>query len=398
MEDAIVLGPMDKAAGRTAFHGSLRQFWWSRGWSYLLTGVLTTIFFAADLILPRGATVAIGYCIVPAVAAGTRRRGFLVGMTIACTVLTWIAFFVEPEGYAPWKSAFDRTMVTGVLWFALLLVARRAAVIRVLQRQTQELQDTTEELDRSNQELERSNKELTNFASVVAHDLRGPLNTVGLNAQLLSCRQPIKVDAECRESVVSIQAELARMAGFIQSLLSYGRIGSGALRIEDCDCAAVLRDVRQNLKADLDRSGAEVESDPLPIIRADPVLIAQLFQNLIENSIKYRGEAPPRVHVSRSERPDSWSFSVRDNGIGLGPEDTERIFQPFHQAGGGRHTRGGVGLGLATCKRIVERHGGNINVESKLGEGTTFRITIPRPSFVSKRADQFAAQAPSRAV
>jgi signal transduction histidine kinase len=359
---------------------------------------LTAIFFAADLILPRGATVAIGYCVVPAVAAGTRRRGFLFGMTVACTVLTWIAFFVEPEGYAAWKSAFDRTMVTAAMWFALLLVVRRAAVIRVLQHQKQVLKGTTEELDRSNHELERSNKELTNFASVVAHDLRGPLNTVGLNAQLLSSCQSVKVDAECRDNVDSIQAELARMAGFIQRLLSYGRVGSGALRIEDCDCAAVLRDVRQNLKADLDRSGAEVANDPLPIIRADPVLMAQLFQNLIENSIKYHGDAPPRVHVSCSERPDSWLFSVRDNGIGIGPEDTERIFQPFHQTGGGRRTRGGVGLGLATCKRIVERHGGNISVESKLGKGTTFLITVPRPSLVSKRADPPEVQARSRGV
>jgi signal transduction histidine kinase len=398
MEDAIVPGPMDTAGGGTAFHGSLRQFWWSRGWSYLLTGILTTIFFAADLILPRGATVAIGYCVVPAVAAGTRRRGFLFGMTIACTVLTWIAFFVEPEGYAPWKSAFDRTMVTGVVWFALFLVARRAAVIRVLQHQTQVLKDTTDELARSNEELERSNEELTNFASVVAHDLRGPLNTVGLNAQLLSSCQPIRVDAECRDNIDSIQAELARMAGFIQSLLSYGRVGSGALRIEDCDCAAVLRDVRQNLKADLNRNGAEVENDPLPIIRAAPVLMAQLFQNLIENSIKYHGDAPPRVHVSCSECPDSWLFSVRDNGIGIGPEDTERIFQPFHQTAGGRRTRGGVGLGLATCKRIVERHGGAINAESRLGQGTTFFFTIPRQSLASKRADLLEPQAPSLAV
>jgi signal transduction histidine kinase len=397
MEDAIVLWPMDKADGGTAFHRSLRQFWWSRGWSYLLTGALTTVFFAADLILPRGATVAIGYCVVPAVAAGTRRRGFLFGMTIACTVLTWIAFFVEPEGYAPWKSAFDRTMVTGVVWFALFLVARRTAVIRVLQHQTQVLKETTEELDRSNQELERSNKELTDFASVVAHDLRGPLNTVGLNAQLLSSCEPVKVDAECRDNVESIQAELARMAGFIQSLLSYGRVGSGALRIEDCDCAAVLREVRQNLKADLDRNGVEVESDPLPIIRADPVLMAQLLQNLIENSIKYRRDAPPRVHVSCSERPDCWLFSVRDNGIGIGPRDTERIFEPFHQTGAGRRTRGGVGLGLATCKRIVERHGGGISAESRVGEGTTFLFTIPRPSLVPKRAVPFEPQTQSLA-
>jgi signal transduction histidine kinase len=398
MEGSIVLEPMDEAGSGGAYPRGLQRFLWSPGWCYLVTGVFTTVFFAADVILPRGATVAIGYCVVPAVAAGTRRRRFLFGMTVACTVLTWVAFFVEPKGYPAWKSAFDRTMVTAAMWFALLLVVRRAALISVLQHQKQVLKDTTLELERSNEELERSNEELANFASVVAHDLRGPLNTVALNAQLLSSCEPVKVDAECRDNVDSIQAELAQMAGFIQSLLNYGRIGSGALRIVDCDCAAVLRDVRQNLKADLDRNGAKIENDPLPIIRADPVLIAQLFQNLIENSIKYQRDVPPRVHVSCSERPDSWLFSVRDNGIGIGPEDTERIFQPFHQTGGGRRTRGGVGLGLATCKRVVERHGGSINAQSKLGQGTTFLFTIPRPSLASKRADLLEPQAPSLAV
>jgi signal transduction histidine kinase len=391
MEDAITLGPTDGAGGGTALQGKLRQFWWSRGWSYVLSGAFTTIFFAADLILPRGATVAIGYCVVPAVAAGTRRRGFPLGMTIACTVLTWIAFFVEPGGYAGWKSAFDRVMVTGIVWFALLLVVRRASVIRVLVHQTEVLKATT-------RELARSNGELANFASVVAHDLRGPLNSVGLAAQLLSSCDPVNADAECRDSIGTIRAELARMAGFIQSLLTYGRVGSGAPRLDACDCAAVLRDVRQNLKADLERSRAEVENDPLPVVRADPVLIAQLFQNLIENSIKYRSDAPPRVHVSCSERPDFWLFSVRDNGIGIRSDDTEHIFEPFRQTGSGRRTRGGVGLGLATCKRIVERHGGSIHVQSRLGEGTTFLFTIRRPPSVSKRANPLEPPASSLAV
>jgi two-component system, chemotaxis family, sensor kinase Cph1 len=144
----------------------------------------------------------------------------------------------------------------------------------------------------------------------------------------------------------------------------------------DCDCASVLGDVRRRLRADLEASGAEVSNDPLPVLRADPVLISELFQNLIENAIKYRGEAAPRVHVSAAERPDGWLFAVRDNGVGVPTEQAERIFEPFYQADGSRHLGGGVGLGLATCKRIVERHGGRIHARSAPGEGTTFLFTI----------------------
>lgn len=372
MEDAIVLDTADDPQSGAAHPRTLRQFWLSPRTSYLLGGLLTILFFVADLLLPRGATVAIGYCVVPAVAAGARRRGGPLVMTALCTVLTWIALFVEPGEYAAWKSVFDRAMVTGILWFSLLLVVRRTTVIRVLLHQKQVLTATA-------RELERSNAELANFASVVAHDLRGPLNSIGLHAQLLAGADAVKADPECGESVRSIRAELTRMGGFIQSLLIYGRVGSGALKIGDCDCEAVLRDVRQNLKADLQRDGAEVEHDPLPVVRADPVLITQLLQNLIENGIKYRGDAPPRVHVSCTQRPDSWLFAVRDNGIGIRPEDADRIFKPFHQAANARRTTGGVGLGLATCKRIVERHGGTLGVQSTFGDGSTFLFTIPRP-------------------
>jgi two-component system, chemotaxis family, sensor kinase Cph1 len=243
-------------------------------------------------------------------------------------------------------------------------------VIRQLMRQKQALKDVS-------LELERSNGELTSFASVVAHDLRGSLNTVGLFAQLLSNSSSVKADAECIESLGSIQAELNRLSRFIESLLAYGRVGSGEIRLQVCDCASVLSDVRRNLTADLKRNSVAISNDPLPVIRADPVLIAQLVQNLIENSIKYHGEAIPRIHVSAARQSDGWLFSVQDNGIGIRPEDSERIFKPFCQADAGKLLGNGVGLGLATCKRIVERHRGHIHVESKPGEGTRFVFTIP---------------------
>jgi signal transduction histidine kinase len=348
-----------------------RWFWWSPGFAYVLSVTATIVFFIADVILPRGATVAIGYCVVPAVAAGTRRLGFLFGMTLTCTVLTWTAFFLEPAGYPAWKSVFDRAMVTGVVWLALVLVLRRAMIIRELVRQKQTLNNTL-------RELERSNGELTNFASVVAHDLRGPLNTVGLLAHLLSNSNSIKADAECIESMGSIRTELDRMGSFIQSLLAYGRVGSGDIRFQVCDCASVLSDVQRNLMADLKRNSAEILNDGLPVIQADPVLIAQLFQNLIENSIKYRSDESPRIHISAVQRSEGCQFTLRDNGIGIRPEDFEKVFKPFSQIHGGRAARGGVGLGLATCKRIVERHGGCIEVLSKPGEGASFVFTIPQ--------------------
>jgi signal transduction histidine kinase len=368
-----------EAGGRAMSSGAIpRRSWLTNPRVYVLSVALAIIVFVADVILPRGATAAIAYCIIPPIAAGTRRRGFLFGMTIICTLLTWAGYFVEPAGALWWMSVFDRVMVTGALWLALYLAWRRVVIIKALMRQTQVLKDTTGELERSNAELER-------FASVVAHDLRGPLNTVGLLTQVLFSCGSVTANVECGECIGSIQAQLTRMSDFIQRLLTYGRIGSRDAGMAACDCTAVLTSVRQNLKADLERNCVQVTNDPLPMLRADPVLMAELFQNLIENSIKYRSEASPRIHISAARQPDDWLFSVQDNGIGIRAEDSERIFEPFHQVSGSRSPGGGVGLGLATCKRIVERNGGRIEVQSKPGEGTTFLFTIPQSLVATKQ-------------
>jgi signal transduction histidine kinase len=367
---------MGASSSAEKFGGSIAdrfgtQFWLTPARTCFVTGAITFVFFIADVLMPRGATVAIGYCLVPAIAAGSRSRRFPLALTIICTVLTWIAFFAEPPGYSGWKSAFDRTMVTAVIWFALFLVARRSSLIRALLQQTQALKEAT-------QELERSNGELANFASVVAHDLRGPLNTEGLFAQLLSNSSAIKTDPEGIEHLASIRTELTRMSEFIESLLTYGRIGSGELRLQACDCAAIMNNVRQNLKADLEHSGAEVSNEPLPLIYADPTLLTQLFQNLVENSMKYRSDAAPRIHIAAVEHADVWQFSVQDNGVGVRAEDAERIFKPFYQTTGGKVKKKGVGLGLATCKKIVERHGGHLELQPNSVAGANFTFTIPR--------------------
>jgi signal transduction histidine kinase len=342
-------------------------------WALALIALIAAAVFAADLVLPRGETAAIGYCLIPVVAADSRRRGLLLGLTAACTALTWAGLVLEPPGGSLWESAFDRLMVTGVLWLTLLLVWQRASAMARLALRTEALQRTTRELERSNEELEH-------FASTVAHDVRSPLHAVGLAAHLLSRHEAVRSAPDCEEWVAMIGAELARMDQLVKRLLAYGRVGSGGIEPADCDCQALLSRVLSGLAAELADSGGRVTSDPLPSIRADPPLVAELFQNLVENAIKYRSDAPPHVHVSAAHAPGGWRFSFRDNGIGVKSDDVARIFEPFRRGHGESATRPGVGLGLATCRRVAERHGGWIRVEPSAGRGATFVVFFPDPA------------------
>jgi signal transduction histidine kinase len=227
-------------------------------------------------------------------------------------------------------------------------------------------------------ELERSNEELGSFASVIAHDLRSPLNTIGLFAQMVDDRRTESSANEKYEYLDSMHNEIARMSGLIQRLLAYGRVGSGEMQPEACDCEAMLTCVMRNLTSELQKVAGKVTHDPLPVVDADPTLMAELFQNLIENSLKYRGDGPPEVHIAATEDAAGFQFSIRDNGIGFQPEDATRIFQPFQQAHGTHPRRSGIGLGLATCRKIVERHKGKIWADAWPGQGATFYFTLPQ--------------------
>jgi signal transduction histidine kinase len=338
--------------------------------THVLYVVAILAFFVADVVLPRGATSAIGYCLVPVLARRLGNRWRSLVLTGVCTLLTWVGYVLEPSGAAWWMSVFDRAMVTGVLWLTLLLVWRQMEAETAVAKQAQALESAVLELNRSNAELE-------NFASVVAHDIRGPLNSIALAINFISAQATIKSDAECSEWLNSITSEITRMSGLVQALLAYGRVGAGQVNLSDCDCEAVLRSVRQALRAELGSAGAEVTNDPLPTIRADPRLVAELLQNLIENGIKYRRESVrPRIHVTATATLDEWRFSVRDNGIGMAVSDCARVFDPFYRLPGSEHPTG-FGLGLATCQRIVTRHGGRIEVQSTAGAGSTFTFVIP---------------------
>jgi len=228
-------------------------------------------------------------------------------------------------------------------------------------------------------ELERSNSELEQFAYVASHDLQEPLRAVTGCLQLLQKMYGTKMAAEADDLIRHSVEGAARMRTLIGDLLAFSRVGTRGQPFQRTDCEVVLKLTLENLSFAIEESGARVTHDPLPTLNADPVQLQQLFQNLIANGVKFRGDRPPQIHVSARLDHGFWLFSVRDNGIGIEPQYRERIFIIFQRL----HTRvdyPGTGVGLAICKRIVERHGGSIWIDSTPGEGSTFFFTIPNRS------------------
>ena len=225
--------------------------------------------------------------------------------------------------------------------------------------------------------LERSNKELEQFAYVASHDLQEPLRLVSSYTQLLLQRYREKLDADAEPITRFITEGVTRMQRLIQDLLSYSRVSNQSQTLSFADAETALETALRNLAMVIRENNAVVTHDPLPSLLCDPTKLAQLFQNLISNGIKFHGEAPPRIHigVSKTEDESAWLFSVSDNGIGIEQDYFERIFVLFQRL----HTRSkypGTGIGLAICKRIVEQHNGKIWVKSAKGEGCTFYFTI----------------------
>ncbi|MFC4437684.1 MULTISPECIES: sensor histidine kinase [Natrialbaceae] len=244
-----------------------------------------------------------------------------------------------------------------------------------LERRNGELTRTQAELEATVRKLEASNERLDQFASTASHDLQEPLRMISSYLQLLEDRLGDEIDDEAEEFVEYAVDGAERMQVMVDDLLQYSRVKTRGDPFESVDLDAVIEDALTDLQVRIGERNAEITADDLPRVEGDSSQLRQLFQNLLSNAIEYSGDEPPRIHVSADRIGDEWKISVRDHGIGIDPEHQQRIFEIFDRLHS-HEEHEGTGIGLALCQRIVERHGGEIWVDSEPGEGSTFSFTL----------------------
>ena len=233
-----------------------------------------------------------------------------------------------------------------------------------------------EELKKLTEDLMRSNQELQHFAYVASHDLQEPLRMISSYVQLLARRYKGKLDADADEFIAYAVDGAKRMQNMISGLLTYARVGTRGEELVQVDFNTALYATLENISISIEESGAVVTHDAMPSLLANETQVIHLFQNLISNAIKFRGSDPPRIHISAERSNKEWVFSVSDNGIGIDPQYHDRIFKIFQRLHG-KEDYPGTGIGLAVCKRIVERLGGRMWVKSASGKGSTFYFALP---------------------
>ncbi|MFP8954734.1 sensor histidine kinase [Natrialbaceae archaeon A-arb3/5] len=260
--------------------------------------------------------------------------------------------------------------------------ARAKTKAREVEQRNRELQQTKAQLQKTVSQLEESNERLEQFAYAASHDLQEPLRMVSSYLQLIERRADDELDEECQEFLSFAVDGSERMRRMIEALLEYSRVETQGESFESVDLDAVFADVCSDLQVKIDDHDAEITAESLPRVDGDERQLRQVFQNLVENAIEYNGDEPPRVRVSATRNGTgarngtTWTVAVQDEGIGIDPDDQDRIFDVFHRLHS-HEEHAGTGIGLALCERIVERHGGEIWVESEPGEGATFSVTLP---------------------
>ncbi len=353
---------------------------------FLLTWSFTVVLFVGSVDYTTGEELSfsIFYLLPISLAAWFVNRNAGVSMCILSSVTEFMANFVAGRTYShPLIYFWNSFMLLCFFLISVFILSnlkieyeRRIKLIGELQDSLEELNRTKEELEQKSQDLARSNVELEQFASAVSHDLKEPLLAITINLNLLKKRYEGKLGSEADTFVTETIDEAKQMQTLISDMLSYSRAGTSAKPFVLTHCTAILNRLLANLRIPLEQSGAVVTHDPLPEVMADPIQLFQLLQNLIGNAIKFRGENKPLIHISAKQKEKEWVLSVSDNGIGIPAEYSEKIFEMFQRLHN-KKEYSGTGIGLATCKKIVERHGGRIWVESNPGRGSTFYFTLP---------------------
>lgn len=271
---------------------------------------------------------------------------------------------------------FSLFLMLAGIFIALVTYRLILHSVKMREKAEQGLRESEEKLKELVIELRRSNKELEDFAFVASHDLKEPLRTISSYVTLLADEYKDKLDDEASEFIGYAVDGAERMKKLIEDLLAYSRIATKGRPFEPTNCEDTLALAVEDLDAAISESKAVITHDPLPTVMADGRQLTQLFVNLLSNALKFRTAGPCRIHISSKKKGGQWLFSVSDNGIGINPEYAKQIFAIFRRL----HPRDeypGTGIGLALCQRIVNRHQGDIRVESELGKGATFYFTMP---------------------
>lgn len=255
--------------------------------------------------------------------------------------------------------------------------------IKNLQAEVMARKRAENELAKRAEELASSNKELDRFVLIASHDLQEPLRRAKNYAQLLEQRYKGRLDEKADKFIEYMVDGVERMQNLVRDLLAYSRLGKADLPFERVDLMKVARSAMQDLEAVIQENNATITYGDLPVVMANPAQIEQLMQNLLTNALKFRGDAPPVIGIIAEKKQHEWQVAVKDNGIGILPEYSEKIFQIFERLHD-RKEYSGTGIGLAICKKIVERHGGRIWMRSVVGEGSIFYFTLPLRSTVGE--------------
>ena len=347
---------------------------------FILYSILVTIgIFIFDLLTPLGIAGGVPYAAVVLISFYLPKYSHTVIAGIVGSILTILGFFLsppDPPEIKLWIVIVNRSLALFVIWSGVIFVTKYKHAIEQRRKAEDAFKQANKDLRKYTDELKRSNSELEQFAYVASHDLQEPLRMVSSFTQLLSKRYKDKLDTDANEFISYAVEGANRMQRLINDLLSYSRINTKGRPFEETDCGEILGHVRANLHVAIEKSGALITNDHLPIVVGDASQLMRLFQNLVDNAIKFSDKEAPRIHVSAERKDDEWLFSVRDNGIGIDPQYHERIFLIFQRLHG-KEEYPGTGIGLAICKRIVERHGGKIWLESEPQNGSAFYFTIP---------------------
>jgi signal transduction histidine kinase len=371
---------------RNNLFASLNEYLNRQSKALLFTyGIISALIVGAvDYATGSELSVVVFYLLPISLVAWSANRKTSVVMCIISAGIEFLANSAAGQTYSHYLIAFwnSSMLLSFFLIYVFVLLAMKTEytakvnLINKLENALSELDLAKKDLEQKAQELSRSNDDLKEFAYAISHDLKEPLRVIDGFVKLLVKRYKGNLSSDADNFMEYIVDAVQRMQLMIKDLLDYSLVGTKVKDLELIDSALVIEQALLNLQTAVEESGAEVTFDPLPKVMADASQLVRLFQNLIGNAIKFRGKKALKIHISSEQKDDEWIFSVRDNGIGIDRNHFGRIFLIFQRL----HTReeyDGTGIGLAICKKIVERHSGRIWVESEPGKGSTFYFTIP---------------------